>query len=284
MRGWRCRGNAATARHYSGINILILWAAVIEKTYAAQNWLTFRQAINLGGAVRKGERGTTVVFADKFVPQDERDRARREGDEPEGIPFLKRFAVFNVEQCDGLPDSAFVHPGRTVRRPAGQRVRPSCARPGTAENPARRGADRQVRGNYRHPTGTRRFITRAPTTSRYHRCGRFGSPTDYYATMLHELAHWTGHESRLHRDLSGRFGSQPYAREELVAEMGAAFVCASLDIVPTVRHADYIGSWLAVLREDNRAIFRAASQASRASDFLLAFQGEAKADAVRAAA
>ena len=102
--------NAATARHYSGINILILWAAVIEKTYAAQNWLTFRQAINLGGAVRKGERGTTVVFADKFVPQDERDRARREGDEPEGIPFLKRFAVFNVEQCDGLPDSAFVHP------------------------------------------------------------------------------------------------------------------------------------------------------------------------------
>ena len=96
-------------------------------------------------------------------------------------------------------------------------------------------------------------------------------PINWHRTALHELGHWTGHASRLNRDHSGSFGSKSYAREELVAEMAGAFVCASLGIVPTVRHADYIGSWLEVLREDNRAIVRAASAASKAADFLLAF-------------
>ena len=97
-------------------------------------------------------------------------------------------------------------------------------------------------------------------------------PIDFYRTAFHELGHWTGHTSRLGRDQSGRFGDAFYAREELVAEMTSAFVCAELSISPSVRHADYIGSWLEVLREDNRAIFRAASAASKAADFLLAFR------------
>ena len=97
-------------------------------------------------------------------------------------------------------------------------------------------------------------------------------PINWHRTALHELGHWTGHASRLDRDLSGSFGSKIYAREELVAEMAGAFVCASLGIVPTVRHADYIGSWLEVLREDNRAIVRAASAASKAADHILGFQ------------
>ena len=100
----------------------------------------------------------------------------------------------------------------------------------------------------------------------------FFDQVNYYRTCFHELGHWTGHESRCARDLSHSFGSKPYAREELVAEMASAFVCASLGITPTVRHTDYIGSWLEVLKEDNRAIFRAASQASKAADFILAFR------------
>lgn len=96
--------NAATGRRYSGINVLILWGAVVEHGFAGQSWLTFRQALGLGGSVRKGERGTTVVYADRFTPEEERERARRDGDAPQGIPFLKRFTVFNAEQCDGLPD------------------------------------------------------------------------------------------------------------------------------------------------------------------------------------
>ena len=101
----------------------------------------------------------------------------------------------------------------------------------------------------------------------------FPEPINWYRTALHELGHWTGHGSRLDRDQKGGFGSEAYAKEELVAEMAAAFTCASLGIAPTVRHSDYIASWLSVLRDDEKAIFRAASQASKASDYLLAFAG-----------
>jgi len=260
--------NAATARQYSGVNILILWAAVIEKGYAAQNWLTFRQALRLGGVVRKGERGTTVVFADKFIPQDERERARRDGDDPHGVPFLKRFTVFNVAQCEGLPDSVFAKPA-----PVPEHERLPQAE--TLVDASRAIIVTQGDRAFFSPSGN--YIQMPPLRA-------FASAGDYYATALHELAHWTGHPLRLDRDQSGRFGSHPYAREELVAEMASAFTCASLGIVPTVRHADYLGSWLDVLREDNRAIFRAASQASKASDFLLAFHGAATADAASAAA
>ena len=96
--------NASTGRSYSGINVLILWGAVIEHGFPAQGWLTFRQALSLGGNVRKGERGTTVVYADRFVPDDEKKRARDAGEEAHAIPFLKRFTVFNTAQCEGLPE------------------------------------------------------------------------------------------------------------------------------------------------------------------------------------
>ena len=105
--------NAATARQYSGINVLILWGAVIEHGFPGQSWLTFRQALSLGGNVRKGERGTTVVYADRFTPEDEKRRARETGDAPGQIPFLKRFTVFNAAQCEGLPEDACT----TVIRP-----------------------------------------------------------------------------------------------------------------------------------------------------------------------
>ncbi|HDZ71684.1 MAG TPA: DUF1738 domain-containing protein [Aurantimonas coralicida] len=248
--------NASTRRRYSGINVLILWGAVIEHGFAGQSWLTFRQALSLGGNVRKGERGTTVVYADRFIPDDEKKRARENGDEAQAIPFLKRFTVFNTDQCENLPeDIAAVAPPPP----------PGMIEPQAEALIAATGADFRIGGGRAYYVPALDYVQVPPPAAYY-------EPINWHRTAFHELGHWTGHPSRLSRDHSGSFGSKSYAREELVAEMAGAFVCASLGIVPTVRHADYIGSWLEVLREDNRAIVRAASQASKAADFILGFQ------------
>jgi antirestriction protein ArdC len=247
--------NAATQRGYSGINVLILWGAVIEGGFSGQSWLTFRQALGLGGHVRKGERGTTVVYADRFTPDDERRRAAEAGEEPGAIAFLKRFTVFNADQCDGLPGEVAAS---AVPPP------PVQIEPRAEALIAATGADFRIGGAraYYNPTGD--FVQVPPPAAYF-------EPINWHRTAFHELGHWSGHASRLNRDHSGSFGSRSYAREELVAEMAGAFVCASLGIVPTVRHADYLGSWIEVLREDNRAVVRAASAASKGADFLLAF-------------
>jgi antirestriction protein ArdC len=247
--------NASTGRRYSGVNILILWGAVIQGGNSGQSWLTFRQALGLGGNVRKGERGTTVVYADRFTPEDERRRAEETGDTPGVIPFLKRFTVFNTDQCDGLPaDVSTAAP----MPPDGLIV------PQVEALIAATGADFRIGGDRAFYSPTHDFIQVPPPQAYF-------EPINWHRTACHELSHWVGHASRLGRDLSGSFGTQSYAREELVAEISGAFVCATLGIVPTVRHADYVGEWLAVLREDNRAIVRAASAASKAADYLLAF-------------
>jgi antirestriction protein ArdC len=250
--------NAATQRRYSGINVLILWGAVVEHDFAGQSWLTFRQALSLGGNVRKGECGTTVVYSDRFTPDEERRRAERDGDEPNAIPFLKRFSVFNTDQCEHLP-------GELTTAPAP--VPEGLILPHAEALIAAAGADFRVGGERAFYSPIHDFI-QVPRPDAYF------EPINWHRTALHELGHWSGHPSRLGRDLSGHFGSAMYAKEELVAEMTSAFVCASLGIVPTVRHADYIGSWLEVLREDDRAIVRAASAASKAADYLLAFRPE----------
>jgi antirestriction protein ArdC len=247
--------NASTGRRYSGVNILILWGAVIQGGYSGQSWLTFRQALGLGGNVRKGERGTTVVYADRFIPEDERRRAEETGDTPGVIPFLKRFTVFNTDQCDGLPTDVS---SAAPLPPEGLIV------PQVEALIAATGADFRIGGDRAFYSPTHDFIQVPPPQAYF-------EPINWHRTACHELSHWVGHASRLGRDLSGSFGTQSYAREELVAEISGAFVCATLGIVPTVRHADYIGEWLSVLREDNRAIVRAASAASKAADYLLAF-------------
>jgi antirestriction protein ArdC len=247
--------NAATQRRYSGVNVLILWGAVIDRGFAGQSWLTFRQALAHGGNVRKGEHGTTVVYADRFTPDEERRRAERDGDEPFVIPFLKRFTVFNTDQCENLQAAL-----TTVPAP----VPDGLILPRADALIAASGADFRIGGERAFYSPSHDFI-QVPRPEAYF------EPINWHRTALHELGHWCGHPSRLGRDLSGGFGSALYAREELVAEMTSAFVCASLGIVPTVRHADYIGSWLEVLRADDRAIVRAASAASKAADYLLAF-------------
>jgi antirestriction protein ArdC len=248
--------NAATDRRYSGINVLILWGAVVQHGFPGQSWLTFRQALSLGGNVRKGERGTTVVFADRFIPDQERARAREQGDEPNAIPFLKRFTVFNVAQCDGLPNDLV-----TVPPP----VQDGLILPDVEALIRASGADLRLGGD-------KAFYSSALDYIQVPRPEAYFEPINWHRTALHELGHWSGASTRLARDLSGGFGSKSYAREELVAEMTAAFTCATLGITPTVRHADYIGSWLEVLREDDRAIVRAASAASKAAEFLLTFR------------
>ena len=245
--------NAATSRSYSGINVLILWGAVIEQGFPTQQWLTFRQALAVGGHVLRGERGTTVCYADRFTPKSEVERVAREGGEPDSVPFLKRFTVFNVAQCDGLPEHVLTSAPATPEREAISEAEAVI----TASL-----ADFRIGGDKAFYVPTEDYIRVPPQPAFFHQI-------DYYRTCFHELGHWTGHPSRLNRDLSGRINSNPYAREELVAEMASAFVCATLGIVPTVRHADYLGAWLDVLKEDARAIFRAAGQAAKASNFLL---------------
>lgn len=247
--------NAASARPYSGINVLILWGAVIERGFAGQSWLTFRQALALGGHVRKGERGTTVVYADRFVPADERRRAREMGEEAQAVPFLKRFTVFNTDQCDGL--SADI--ATTAPMPP-----PGMIEPQVEALIKATGIDFRIGGNRAFYMPAEDYVQVPPPAAYF-------EPINWHRTALHELGHASGHPSRLNRDLGGSYGTKKYAFEELIAELCAAFSCASLGIVPTVRHADYIGSWLEVLREDNRAIVRAASQASKAADYLLGF-------------
>lgn len=260
--------NALTGRTYSGINILILWSAVIEHGWPAQGWLTFRQALNAGGSVRRGERGTTVVYADRFTPKGETERAARDGDAARSVPFLKSFTVFNIAQCEGLRPGLGLDPLPLAERqivPVGEAVI------------AASGIDFRIGGSKAFYVPSEDYVQVPPQPAFFHQI-------DYYRTCLHELTHGTGHAKRLGRKILNPFGSKDYGREELVAEMGSAFLCAALGIVPSVRHADYIGAWLEILKEDNRAIFRAASQASRAADWLLARYDEAEAADRRIAA
>jgi antirestriction protein ArdC len=246
--------NARSQRAYSGINILILWGAVIEAGWPSQGWLTFRQALEAGGNVRKGERGTMIVYADQFVPKGETERAARDGGAARAVPFLKSFTVFNVAQCEGLREGVGIDPAPLPSReivPVAEAVI------------AASGVDFRIGGDKAFYVPSQDFVQVPPQPA-------FFDQINFYRTALHELCHATGHVSRLDRKLLNAFGSKDYAREELVAEMGSAFLCAALGIEPSVRHADYIGSWLEVLREDNRAIFRAASLASKAAEWLLA--------------
>lgn len=248
--------NAASRARYSGINIVILWDAVVSNGFSTNAFLTFRQALAAGGHVRKGERGTPVVYAKPFTPAEEKRRAAAEGRAAGRVPMLKRFTVFNTDQCDGLPESICAPP------------------PPVAEGlilPAAEALIKATRADFRIG-GDQAFYAPGFDYVQVPRPEAYFEPVNWHRTAFHELGHWTGHPSRLGRDLSGGFGSTTYGREELVAEMAGAFVCASLGIAPTVRHADYLGSWLAIIREDKRAIVRAASAASKAAEFILGFR------------
>lgn len=242
---------------YRGINILMLWAAAVEHGYTSPVWMTFRQALELKAHVSKGQHGTLVVYADHFKRTDTDDT----GEEIErAIPFLKAYTVFNVAQIEGLPERFHVQPAPQL--PVRERIE-------AAEHFLK------ATGANIHHGGDRAFYAPALDHIQLPPFEVFHDAESYYATALHELTHWTRHPSRLARDLGRqRHGDEGYAREELVAELGAAFLCADLDIAASARddHAAYIGAWLKILSADPRAIFEAAAHAQRATDFLHGLQ------------
>ncbi|WP_298161946.1 zincin-like metallopeptidase domain-containing protein [Brevundimonas sp.] len=238
---------------YRGINVVLLWAEAAARGFQSSTWMTFRQALALDAHVRKGEKGSTVVYANALVRTDE-DDTREEA--TRRIPFLKAYTVFNVEQIEGLPASYAPAPAPVVN--LGQRIARAEA------FFAATGAD------VRHGGGCA-FYAPGPDFVQMPVFESFLDPEAYYATLGHELTHWTRHSSRLDRDLGRRrHGDDGYAREELVAELGAAFLCADLGLAlePREDHAAYLASWLEALRQDNRLIFSAAAHAQRAIDFL----------------
>lgn len=260
--------NIASGNAYRGINILSLWIAAEAKAYPHGLWGTYKQWQDRGAQVRKGEKSTVVVF------YKELEVSREEApEETETRLFARASRVFNVEQVDG-----FTLPAGD-EAPTEDRIEPvDAAEAFTAGTGARItiGGDRAC---YRPAEDRITMPDRARFTG-----SATSSPTEaWYGTLLHELTHWSGAKHRLDRNLSSRFGDEAYAMEELVAELGAAFLCADLGIAATPRpdHAAYLAGWLKVLKADKKAVFTAASQASRAADYLA---GLAEADTSRAAA
>jgi antirestriction protein ArdC len=244
----------ANGERYNGMNILMLWVAAMEKGFNAPIWMTFRQARALGGHVRKGEKGSLVVYANT-ITRTETDEITGEETDRE-IPFMKGYTVFNVDQTDGLPAHYYAR--------AEHRLNPEQRLEQAERFFATLGAEIRHGGNIACYVPATDIIRMPPFES-------FRSAASFYATLGHETVHWTQHPSRLDRDLGRkRFGDHSYAMEELVAEIGAAFLCADLELTPEIRndHAPYLAGWLKALRDDKRAIFTAAAHAQRAVDFL----------------
>jgi antirestriction protein ArdC len=245
--------NLISQKEYRGVNIFLLHAM----SYASPFWLTFNQARELGGNVKRGEKACPVVFW-KWLEAEENGQAKR-------IPLLRYYSVFNVSQCEGIPGDKIPAQNGTKREhgPITEAERIVASMPKRPE--VKTGLDRA----FYSPAGDYVGMP-AP--------GSFRSGEDFYSVLFHELTHSTGHESRLNRKgVSGSdgewsaFGSTPYAREELVAEMGSAFLCGQAGIVERTldNSASYVASWLSRLKDDRKLVVHAAAQAQRAADFIL---------------
>jgi antirestriction protein ArdC len=248
--------NFCTGKPYRGINVLLLWSS----EYNSPFWLTFKQAQALKGTVRKGEQGTQIIFY-KQLPE----YAKNDGDntgEDERVPFvLCHYTVFNVEQCDRLtlPE---------ISQPA---IAPEIDEDDICESIAK-GWENHPALHLNSPTEYRAYYRSCTDSVHMPARSRFVDAPHYYSTLFHELIHSTGHESRLNRTFGDRFGDELYSKEELVAEMGAAFLCAMARIAN--EHTDrnttaYIQNWIEKLEEDNCLIVHAAANAQRAVDLIL---------------
>jgi antirestriction protein ArdC len=246
--------NAVTNRPYSGCNVILLWMAQAAG-YRTPRFLTFKQALELGGNVRTGERGSKVFFVTQLQV---RDKGADDNSETRIVPMMREYTVFNVDQCENLPDS--INAGKPIR----------------VRNPDARDELADIREGH----GEACYIPSRDFISMPAFAG-FKGADHFYNVAFHELTHWTGHKSRLDRDLKNRFGSRNYAAEELIAELGAAFLCAEFGFDGDVRNAGYISTWIDLLKADKRAFFTACSQASKAADYL---RGLALAEAAEIAA
>jgi antirestriction protein ArdC len=247
--------NASTGQRYRGINVLTLGMSALAFSNADPRWATYKQAEDRGWQVRKGERGTTGYF---FKRLEVRDDSKPEGDEDavKRIPLLRAFSLFHASQIEGIPN--YIPP--TIEE-APWRA-PEAAEIILANS----GAVIRVGGERAFYSPATDHIQMPPRSA-------FATAEGFCGTMIHEAGHWTGAESRLNRDLRNRFGSHDYAREELRAEIGQMMVCAELGIADCdfSNNAAYVASWLEKLRSDRKEIFRAAADAQRIADYLLAF-------------
>jgi antirestriction protein ArdC len=242
--------NAVSNRPYSGCNVVLLWMAQAAG-YRTPRFLTFRQALELGGNVRKGERGTKVYFVKQLQVRDKR---ADESVSARLIPMMREYTVFNVDQCENLPDN--INAGKPVR------VRNPDTRDELADTFLQStGADIREGYGEAYYVPSRDFISMPAFAG-------FKGADHFYNVTFHELTHWTGYKSRLDRDLKSRFGSQRYAAEELIAELGAAFLCAEFSFDGDIRSAGYIASWIELLKADKRAFFTACGHASNAANYL----------------
>ena len=240
--------NAVTGRRYAGINVMILGLT-------GQSWATYKQWQSIGAQVRKGEEGTAVMF---FKPLQVKDR---ETGEDATIPMMRTFTVFSAGQVDGYEVEG-------IDLTEAERIE------GADQWVANTGADirhNNIGGAFYKPTAD---WIQVPHLESFKASEHSTQVENYYSTLFHELTHWTGHQSRCKRDLGNRFGSPDYAFEELVAEMGAAFQCALLGITnePRADHAQYLNSWIKCLKNEPKAIFKAASLAEKAVQYIESLQ------------
>jgi len=255
--------NAATGKPYRGVNVVTLWAEATIKRYISGHWASYRQWQELGAQVRKGQRGTLIVFYKKLDPEP----GLLEGEENASPPrFVARpWHVFNAEQVDGWQPPI---PEIQSRVEIDEQVAAFVAATGAE---VRHGA---------HAACFRRDLDRIdmPSPELFIGTGT-SSPTEaYHAVLLHELVHYSGGPGRLEREFGKRFGDRAYAFEELIAELGAAFLCSAFRIVnePRPDHAKYLSSWLAILDDDKKAVFTAASKAQEAVEYLTALAASAR--------
>ena len=236
--------NIGTQKPYQGINRLILGIESMVSGYGVPVWGTYKQWQALGANVRKGEKGTQIVFFSPVVKEN------KQTGETEAYNCLKAYWVFNAEQVDGIEiqaPSVESSPFNAI-----EHAETLLANSGAVIN---------------HGGDAAFYVPSADKIQLPHKSA-FDNESSYYATAFHELTHWSGHESRCNRNLKGKFGDSKYAFEELIAEMGAAFLCAENRIQGELRHAGYIANWLQVMRDDSRAVFKAAALAQKAVDYI----------------
>lgn len=256
---WSSKGGAvmprnfASKRPYSGVNVLLLWGEAHEKGYDDAQWLTYNQAQEAGGQVRKGEKGTHITFV-TFLEKEKEGRIER-------IPFLKGYTVFNVAQVEGLK----LNRGEVLNPDERKELAEAFIKATGAEI-----EHNGVKAFFQNDTLTGRNFIRLPEF------GKFESAEAYYETAFHELTHWTGHKDRLNRTFGKVFGDATYSAEELVAELGAAFLMGEFKFDGQGRDAAYIQHWIRFLEDHEHAIVTAASMASKAALYLHAGEAEAQ--------
>jgi len=265
---WRCANqlpiNALTDKAYQGINTVSLWVSSMNQGYDSSLWATYKQWASLGAQVQKGERGSAIVIYKLIGEKEKQDGPSDSEDKQRSGVLIRSATVFNLKQVVDYQ----------TKEETDQPLYDLAEKLNHVDQFITNTKANIVSGGTRACYAPSKDLISIPHQELFKGTSTSSPSEAYYSTLLHELTHWSGHKERANRDLSGRFGSDSYAMEELVAELGAAFLCAELNISPVPRqdHADYLANWLKVLQQDDKAIFWASARAAEASAFLNSLQ------------